>query len=650
MSLYSQMNSMIKLFCCVALYALCSFALMADTPSYLPVVEQEGVKCYYYSAEKGETVYGITNKFGWDMELFMQYNPGAVDLKSGMVVYYPCEPDTSVLQDKKSDIAQTSDSKQVDTEKAVQSAPAEPTVHYTDISALSQEGVRNMASADIKPEFYTVKKGENLVNVAKNAQMSLYQLFKANPGLMPDNLEAGDKLLIYPGQNMSKARLGEVTEKKITGYKKHKIKQKDTWYSIARKNHLDTAMLMAANPNVKMLKKGEKILIPQLKDTLVSKWMPVVDIRENNAEGINQIYDEAHRSILSVESSVKPEVEIAILVSCDDTNSRRRDLEFLKGFMLGLKGHSYPDLKINLKGLDLVDYGNLERAISSGQLENSDIVICAVDKNFPDALIDYCSKQDKILINVFDAKTDLASLLPSGIQLLPPSEYFYDRTSDFLTRVMNDRTFIFVGNRDGDVESISAAVLERLKDNGHNDIIMLDNSADLSTYPFNPAHSYVVISDAGKKDEIMSTLKNLESVVDKYPNMPLSIVGRPNWMVYSSSLESLFRKLDTYVPSRFVIDDDSSEAKAFNAEFKSYYDSMPLKSLPMYSAMGYDVANYFPVQYVNTKGDLNLATPADKALQLEFRLGRNEKYEGLMNRRVYLLHFTPFSTTEKISL
>jgi len=612
---------------------------MADNPSYLPVVEKDGVKCYYYSVERGETVYGITNKFNWDTELFMHYNPDAVGLKGGMVVYYPCE--TPAAKPAKGNDVPYEKPARLNVQ-AVSAPAGEPVSLKAEIA--------NMASSDIRPEFYTVKAGEGLADVARNARMSLYGLFKANPGLMPDNLEAGERLLVYPGSDMAKAQLRDVTERKIAGYKKLKVKQNDTWYSIAKKNRLDTTQLMSANPAVVMLRKGEKILIPQYKDTLVTKWMPVIDSREGSATGIAQIYDEVHTAPFAVIGTESPAIEVAVLVACDDVSDRRRDLEFLKGFMLGLQGKTYPGIKVNLKGIDMADYGGLDRTISSGQLDHSDIVICAVDKDFPQALTDYCRAHGKTLVNVFDAKTDLSGELASGIQLLPPSEYFYDRTSDFLTRVMNDRTFIFVGSREGDVESISAALLERLRKAPNNNVVMLANSSDLASYPFNPAYSYVVVSDAGLKDDIMATLKDLEVIVDKYPNMPLSIVGRPNWMVYSSSLETLFRKLDTYLPSRFVFNDDAPESKQFTEAFKSYYNASPLRSMPMYSVMGYDVANYFVEQYVRTKGDLNRATPATGALQLDFRLGRDKKYEGLMNRRVYLLHFTPFSTTETISL
>ena len=197
---------------------------------------------------------------------------------------------------------------------------------------------------------------------------------------------------------------------------------------------------------------------------------------------------------------------------------------------------------------------------------------------------------------------------------------------------------------------MSGAMMQRLKDRGITRIVNLPDADALAGYDFNPLSSYTVISDAGTKANIDKTLKVLEEIVDTYPNMPLTIVGRPGWMVYSQSLEPLLRKLDTYIPSRFLFDSDSESGKTFEEEFKAFFKSAPLNSMPMYSVMGNDVARYFIDQYIKTDGDLNYAQPADSLMQLDFRLDRPQMWSGFMNRRVYLLHFTPFSTTDRISL
>lgn len=618
---------------------------LSDT-SYLPVVQKNGENCYYYSAEKGESVYGIVNKFGWDTDTFMRYNPDASNLKGGQVVYYPC------VADKDSPAPGRPEEPSVAAEKL----PARGNIPEISVSELAKAtATARTGSAtvvkDVNPEKYKVRTGDTFASITKARRTGIKALFRGNPGLTPENLEPGVEVMVFPGTDMENAAYRNVTEQVRSGQKKYKVKQKDTWYSIARKNHIDTLQLMGANPEVKLLQKGTRIVIPHFKDTVVNKLVPVEDARVNSLGGLREIYKEV-KTRHCKNGMAKPAntLDVAVLVSCDDANGRRRDLEFLRGFMLGLDGRKPSDSSVKLKGVDLADYGSLTRALKSGDFDDVDVITCSVDKEFPQELVSFCKERNIMLVNVFDAKTDISSALATGVQLLPPSSYFYDRASDFLTRVMSDRTFIFVDYDSSDDENMSGAMMQRLQDSGIKKIVNLADADALAAYDFNPASSYTVISDAGTKDNISKTLDTLEAIVDKYPNMPLSIVGRPNWMVYSSSLEKLFRKLDTYIPSRFLFDDDSQQSRDFTSRYKSFFNSAPLRSMPMYSVMGYDVATYFVDQCLETGVDLNYAEPAEGMLQLDFRLDRPEMWDGFMNRRVYLLHFTPFATTDKISL
>lgn len=631
--------------CTAAVMLLVAPRVKSDT-SYLPIVQHNGEKCYYYSAEKGESVYGIINKFGWDAETFMRYNPEATDLKGGQVVYYPC-----VAEEGQAKATDTAPAPAAQQPVQVSGKAETPTVKASALRNVGKAPETSFDLSAIKPEVYEVKEGDNIAGIAANTHTGVKALFKGNPGLTPDNLAAGMKVRVFPGSDMEHTEYRDVTEKVRSGSKKYKVKRKDTWYSIAHKNHIDTTQLMSANPGVAVLQKGTNIYIPQFKDTVVNKPVPVVDARVNTPEGMRQIYKDAHARV-GKDGQLKPAgtLDIAVLVSCDDANGRRRDMEFLRGFMLGLDGKEARGKQIKLIGADLADYGSLTKALKSGDFDYVDVITCSVDKNFPQELVDFCTEKGIMLINVFDAKTDISAITGQGVQLLPPSSYFYDRTSDFLTRVMSDRVFLFVDYDATDDDNMSGAMMDRLRGSGVTKIETLPDAEALALYNFNPALSYTVISDAGTKENITKTLNTLEGIVDKYPNMPLSIVGRPNWMVYSGSLEKLFRKLDTYIPSRFLFDDDSKASKDFTAKYKSFFNAAPLKSMPMYSVMGHDIADYLVDQFIRTDGDLNYAEPAEGLMQLDFRFDRPEVWDGLMNRRVYLLHFTPFSTTDKISL
>ena len=77
-------------------YAVVS-ALMVPAAAYaneavdsLPKVERDGLEFYLYEVSKDESLYGISKRFGWDIDELIAYNPEANgSLKKGFSLYYP---------------------------------------------------------------------------------------------------------------------------------------------------------------------------------------------------------------------------------------------------------------------------------------------------------------------------------------------------------------------------------------------------------------------------------------------------------------------------------------------------------------------------------------------------------------------------------
>lgn len=622
---------------CIGALTLAGWVSVSADSHYLPTVSKDGKKCYYYSVDKGESVYGIISRFGWDADTFMLYNPSSVELKKGQVVYYPCETEESNKKDMTA-VADSGDLNMQSDRESVASAIKDVSPKSKAISAVDELA--------IPLEQYRVADGDTYLSIIDRHKTSASRLFQDNPGLTPDNLSAGLLIKVRPGSDMANVELKDVVEKIQVSSKKYKAKQGDTWVSLSAVYNLDTTTLKANNPNVPVLKKGTHITIPVFKDTVVPKMLPVVDPRQQTDSGIRSIYEDVHKL-----NQYRQERKTCITVLVGtDAASKKREIDFLRGFMLGMDGVvSTPD-RVTLRAIEIEDSEALNKAIYSGALKGTDMLVCATDKDFPAELAGYCDDNNILLLNVFDAKTDVSRMTPVGVQLLPSSDYFYNRIADFLTRVLSDRIYIYIGGNVTDNESLSAAILDRLRATDASKLVVLEDASALETYDFQPALSYAVISDAGSKEDISATMTALEKIVDKYPKMPLTLIGRPNWMVYAKPLEALLRKLDTYIPSRFMFDDDTPQSKQLEKDYYAFYKDTPVKSMPSYVAMGFDVARYFVSQYLATDSDLNYAKPAEAMVQLDFRPERADMWSGFVNKCVYLLHFTPFSTTDKIRL
>lgn len=116
---------------------------------------------------------------------------------------------------------------------------------------------------------HKVKQGDTVESIAKQYQVSMSDIYTLNPDAkMKLNL---DSVLIIPNsKSFSEDVPTEIRE--LIGYETHKVKRKETLYSISKEYKIDINDIKLHNKQLysENLKKGDKIRIPKYK-TVVSK-------------------------------------------------------------------------------------------------------------------------------------------------------------------------------------------------------------------------------------------------------------------------------------------------------------------------------------------------------------------------------------------
>ena len=77
--------------------AMCVFfsASAAGKDKNLPKVNIAGSEYYMYEVKKGDSKYGIANRFGWNIDRLDQLNPSLNGkIEKGTKIYYPADTDT----------------------------------------------------------------------------------------------------------------------------------------------------------------------------------------------------------------------------------------------------------------------------------------------------------------------------------------------------------------------------------------------------------------------------------------------------------------------------------------------------------------------------------------------------------------------------
>lgn len=647
--------------------AICVFfsASAADPVKDLPKVNIAGSEYYMYEVKKGDSKYGIANRFGWNIDRLEELNPSLTyKMEKGTKVYYPVETSLDQTEVKTEfelpesypvirHIVKKGDSVYsiakmygVSVDKVYLYNPSSMSVlRRGDVITIPQESESiNDGSTFL---YYTVKDSDTLNGIASEFNTSVEQLLRDNKGVSENKFASGDVLRIKVNSNKETVVTKEFDELHIAKIDTYKAVKNDTWESIAEKTGVDVEELMEANSGTH-LKKNAIIAVPVVETTVVEKEVEPFDEREQTLEGRRDIYKEVHMldmpDSISDGSSV---VSIAILI--EDPTSKR-DNEFTRGALLAvdrLKNSPY-SIRLNV----LSDTKAETDSIASKdalivQLNDfrPDMVVTTYEKNFPEWLAKYGEENGVEIVNSFDVKNELYMENPSMIHLLTPSSYFSDEVGEWTSSNLGSYTLVLIGKEDaGD------SFAESIKGRRDPSSIQRKRLEDLAEMKLNEDGQYLFYGYPTSKEEIQSMLAAVETLKENYPFTEIKVMGRPSWITVAESLKGSFQKADVYFPSRFFFDHTSGPGKEFIASYSSAYGHGPIRSFPTYAVAGYDIVSYFIPGIASNDGDFNSALPEGHEIQTPINLERVGNWGGFFNPSAYMIRFSPYGDIEKILL
>ncbi len=630
--------------------------ISAAAAKSLPVVEILGHKFYMYEAKKGDTLFGIARDNKWNDAELQRLNPQAPSpLKKGTKIYYPVASSDSRMISP-GDISyspKTSLTHVVEKGQSVYSIAQMYSMPVATIYALNPEARNGIKIGQIlslrkTPDsipsdeqkvsdgFHTIAEGETIKSIADDYNTSVASILSLNPGLARSGVSTGN-VIKMPENGAGLVEVTKVVETPvIENFEYVTVQKKDTWETIGERAGVDADLLAKANPDMKLLKKNSVVAVPKIGSVSEEAVVVERDDRENSAEGIREIYKDIHRI-----SDVGREADPMKVVIVAETPAARKDTEFIRGFIAGLDKLKNKDLRVQLK---VIDGSRSESGIVYDLKTTApDVVFFTGDKNLPDYLLEYAESSLTPVVNTFDVRSEDYLTNPYIIQLLTPSALFNETVAANAFKKFGERCLIFLGPED-ESDQLAAELKkiwnpERIK---YLPMGIVDPAgmAEKDRYLF---YAYTV-----KKNEIEKTLEEIQSFTELFPLASVALLGRPNWVMFDDSLGEAWHKVNTFIPSRFYIDENSAEAKDFQAGYKRLFNRQPVKSIPLYAAMGYDTSTYFIPGLANASNDISMLRRSDKTVQSEFDLKRLSNWSGLINPPVYFVNFTPFDTIEKI--
>lgn len=506
-----------------------------------------------------------------------------------------------------------------------------------------------------KETFHTIEAGETLYRLTVKYNVSAKAICDANPGLSAENFRIGQVIRIpAPDEtpvvsdidNSSKtpdvaSEIPAAVQSRCRDM--HKVKRKETIYSISKEYGITEAELIEANPELKgknKIKKGSFLCIPYPTTTANTGNAKPQTIPTNN-ELFSENKKEAERI-----STIKAAVILPFLPDAASRSESARMVEYYEGFLMAVDS-----LKRSGTSIDLYTYNSganvnsLNDILSKNEMKNMDIIFGPLQQQQIKPLADFAKKNDIRLVIPFTSKDNTVFRNPAIYQINTPQSYLYSEVYDHFVRQFPNANVIFIeaNNKTKD----KADFIKGLKDELRNrsiPMVTLDEDASVEALKsaLKTGRENIFIPTSGSNLVLIKCLPQLTLLVRENPEFSIHMFGYPEWQTYTKDhLESFF-ELDTYFYSSFYTNDLFPAAKNFTRNYRRWYGKDMDERYPKYGMLGFDTGYFFLKGLARYGSELenNLQRMDFAPIQTGFKFQRVNNWGGFVNKKVFFVRFT----------
>ena len=501
--------------------------------------------------------------------------------------------------------------------------------------------------------FHTIQAGETLYKLTTMYNVSAKDICEANPGLSAENFRIGQVIRIpsttetqtmVPAETQSST---VVANNNILGPVEsrcrdmHKVKRKETVFSISREYGISEAELIAANPELKgenKIKKGTFLCIPypkaQTEQNIQSQAIPTDSelFREN-------------RKKTERFSTIKAAVILPFLDGVSKSESSRM-VEYYEGLLMAVDS-----LKRTGTSIDLYTYNSgpesasLNSILGKSEMKDMDIIFGPLYQQHIKPLAEFAKKQDTRLVIPFTSKDNTVFQNPAVYQINTPQSYLYSEVYDHFVRQFPNANVIFIEASQGTKDK--AEFIKGLKDELRNRSIPMkslkeDVTVESLKTVLRTDRENIFIPTSGSNLTLIKILPQLTLLVREQPESRVHLFGYPEWQTYTKDHLEAFFELDTYFYSSFYTNNLLPAAINFTKSYRRWYGKEMDERYPKFGMLGFDTGYFF------LKGLARYGSSFEKnmqgldliPIQTGFKFQRVNNWGGFINKKVFFVHFT----------
>ena len=493
--------------------------------------------------------------------------------------------------------------------------------------------------------FHTIQAGETLYKLTTIYNISAKAICEANPGLSAENFRIGQVILIPLEQEQETETAQAPAEKPaIQGPVQsrckdmHKVKRKETVFSVSREYGISEQELIAANPELKKgMKKGQYLCIPYPSATTMQPTAPKEDpyaIPPSN----NELFRKSKEAPQAIST-----IKAALLLPFQED---KRMVEYYEGFLMAVDSLKRTGTSIDLYVYDCgKDVSTLNTILAKNEMKNMNVIFGPMHQQQIKPLSTFAEKNDIRLVIPFSSKGEEVFNNPAIYQINTPQSYLYSEVYEHFTRQFPNAHVIFIEPTSEDKEKAEfiSGMKQELKSKGMSMKTVNENATkDMLKEALRSDKDNIFIPTSGKNVMLIKILPQLILLVRDTPEQNIHLFGYPEWQTYTRDhLESFF-ELDTYFYSSFYTNTLFPAAIQFTNNYHKWYSKDLVSKFPSYGMLGFDTGFFFlkGLSRYGSELENNLPKMNLTPIQTGFKFERVNNWGGFINKKVFFIHFT----------
>lgn len=522
--------------------------------------------------------------------------------------------------------------------------------------------------------FHIVESGQTVFSISQKYNLTREQLFKYNPELEVSPIQVGQVIKIP--KNVS-GDLPPVKPQSTASYISHKVKKKDTLYSLSRQYQISVDEIIAANPelNTNDIQVGETIKIPtfskeQIVQPAVIKPDTSKEVDDNTAlqpctpQSGNTVYKVAFLLPLYLEED-KTVRELDSLKSASGKNTEDKIyaksvgmLEFYEGALLAidsLKSLGY-SFKIHVydTGRDLL---RINTILAKPELKDMDLFIGPLDSLLIEKVLPFAKAHNIKVVSPLSQNTNLLKGNPELFQVNPSESSKIEGAIQYISKQTDKNVILIKTNKPSDKEiyGLFEEKLNLLRTQGFQFTVHSGNQEGiLKSKLSKDKENFIIIPSVDDSYVPIMVNNSLNQLANAYN---ITVFGPSQWNRYKIE-NSYLHNIQFEYYTAFYADYTKPLLHNYLAKNRTNFNYEPefgknnsfSSQGYAFCFLGYDITFYFlnALAHYGRNFDNCLPTYVVDLIQSDFHFMPPANGNGSMNRTINIIRYNKDFTITKI--